>query len=150
PCTTDPITHQQNCPPPQAPDRVASFGIYGDARYRYGNFDQKSGDGHVNQFLAGGGVYLIWQKGMSASWIAVWPRLSATYYAPVSTDASLSKGILPAGIKADFLQTEFKTGLNLGPQGGWGVQDADRYPLRLMVTYDGSLPTTGSERKWES
>ncbi|MBV9570209.1 MAG: hypothetical protein JO056_03105 [Alphaproteobacteria bacterium] len=121
---------------------LLGYGLYGDLRYRYGTFDDQGSLSHVNQVLGGGGIYFVWQKGMlNQPWIDIWPGVSLTYYSPISTDTPLLKGILPDGIKADFLQAEFKTGLRFPVAG---------HPFRLIVKYDGSLPTNGLNNSWES
>src|SRR6202012_1323751 len=78
---------------------------------------------------------------------AIWPRLSLTYYTPLSTDGPASNVGLPQGVKAAYVQAEFKTAINLG-RGLW-VKDQNDYAFRLGVTYDGSMPTTGAKQSWE-
>jgi len=123
-------------------DPIAGYGIFADGRYRYGTFGNKDAMSHVNQFLAGGGVYFVWQKGLiDQSFVDIWPGVTLTYYTPVSTDTPVVKSALPDGVKADFLQAEFKT--------GFAFPIAGR-KFRLSVAYDGSLPTTGFDNSWQS
>jgi hypothetical protein len=150
-CTTNPVTHVKTCsaPAPIAPQRIAGYGFYGDLKYRYGTFDENAKQSNVNQFLAGGGAYMVWQKGMDQPWIDIWPRLSFTYYAPISTNSPVTSADLPPGVKANYFQLGLKTGIFLGAKGAW-VKDPDSYPFRLVASYEGSEPTTGADRSWES
>lgn len=127
---------------PAGGEPIAGYGIYADGRYRYGTFGGKSATDHVNQFLAGGGIYFVWQEWMTTKpWVDIWPGVTFTYYTPVSTDTPVLKSALPDGVKADFLQAEFKTGFAF-PIAGRNV--------RLSIAYDASRPTTGTDKSWQS
>jgi hypothetical protein len=67
--------------------------------------------------------------------------VTLTYYTPVSTDTPVPKVALPDGVKADFLQAEFKTGFAFPVAGR---------RFRLSFTYDASLPTTGPDNRWQN
>lgn len=143
--TTDGI---ERCPNP-GPGPDGGYGFYGDARYRYGTFHIAKSTKKLNQLLGGGGVYFVWQKGLTAPWVVVWPRMSVTYYVPISTNSSDFKGLLPGGAKANFLQAEFKTGFKFGPQ-SWVKDRSDTYPFKLLFTYDGSAQVFAKNAGWQS
>jgi hypothetical protein len=149
PVTTDCSTGLQTSPvpPPPGPQSPIIFGLYGDFKYRYGTFDRGSRTSDLNQFLGGGGAYLVWAKDQMPEWVAFWPRLSATYYAPISTSSGVTTADLPPGVKANYLQLDLTAGIAFGK----GMFGATNYnPFRLTFSYKGSEPTVGSDTQWEN
>jgi hypothetical protein len=134
---------------PSAPKPVAGYGFYGDLKYRYGTFKENGSPTRVNQLLGGAGLYLVLQRGLDQPWLYIWPRVSLTYYTAITTNTPVAAADLPAGIKENYLQLAFKTGVNFGPRGEWGAP-AGGYPFRLAITYAGSEPTSGESKTWEN
>jgi hypothetical protein len=131
------------------PSLWLGLGAYTDLQYRYGTVQQNGGLAGVNQFNAGGGMYAVgpWLTESKVVSIDSAPRLSATYYHPVSTSGGTLT--LPNGIKADTLQTEFHIELGLWPRGALHADNKD-YPFKLDILYDGTKPTTGASQQWQN
>jgi len=126
-----------------------AFGGYTDLQYRYGTIQQSSNLVKANQFNVGAGMFGVLPVLTDGKILSIdsAPRLSATYYHPVSTTGGTLA--LPTGITANYLQTEFHIELGLLPKGSLHVGKED-YPFKLDILYDGSKPLTGPDEKWQS
>ena len=133
------------------PSYWGAGGVSGDLKARYGTFKNNSALQKANQVLVGGSLYLVLSKDWSLGNVVadeIWPRLTETYYHPIENHGTAGLD-LPQGIKANYLQTEFSTGLGLGPQNN-AAGAAPAYPVSFDITYDGSQPTSGNDRAWQS
>ena len=126
-----------------------AFGGYTDLQYRYGTIQQNSTLVKANQFNVGAGMFAVLPVLTDGKILSIdsAPRLSATYYHPVSTSGGTLA--LPTGITANYLQTEFHVELGLLPKGALHVGKED-YPFKLDILYDGSKPLTGPNEQWQS
>jgi len=141
-----------HCDQPLAklPALLVGMGAYADVEYRVGTFPSGSTTARVRQSLGGGGVYFVIPPPSQWGWVIVWPRISATYYAPFSTNqVGDESALLPPDVKLNYVQTEFHTTLGLGPK-GWKTQDAEMFPFKLDVMYSGSKATSGSTTAWQN
>jgi hypothetical protein len=136
-------TDGQGNPLPLAtyPKPYLGVGAAGDAELRYGTIKQGGTNVYSKQLMVGGDIYVVlpqhWNLGYARDLAS--PRLSATYYHPANTTAT-SNIALPAGVKANYLQTEFQTIVGFG---------ADNQ-VKLDVKYDGSKPTAGGSGPWQN
>jgi hypothetical protein len=125
------------------------FGGYMDLQYRYGTIQQNASLMKANQSDAGAGMFAVFPIITDGRFLSIdsAPRVSATYYHPVTTTGGMLA--LPTGITANYLQTEFHIELGVLPKGAFHVGD-EEYSFKLDVLYDGSKPMTGANQQWKS
>jgi hypothetical protein len=150
-------TAQKDCPLESSecgqfstfPHYWLGLGGYLDLQYRYGTIQQNSSLEKVNQFNAGAGLFAVVPVITNGKFLSIdsAPRLSATYYHPISTTGGTLA--LPSGVTANYLQTEFHVELGILPKGSLHV-DKEDYPFKLDIRYDASKPLSGATEQWQS
>lgn len=152
PGVTKPVTCTTVCkdatgkvvPPAIVPTFYFGVGASGDIEVRYGTFKQNGSNVSARELLVGAELYaaaLPESRDFGIGRVLAQPRIDITYYHPTTATATQDVA-LPSGIKADYVQSEFETVIGFG--------GAHASAVKLDLKYDGSEPTTGARKSWQS